>query len=64
MLEQTDTHSTDTRTHHYMSENSFENLSRVAYLVELLGIDELEEFGHGVQLVGRPGPDGQCANFG
>eukprot|EP00959_Pyramimonas_sp_CCMP1952_P330377 6917647-Pyramimonas_sp.AAC.1 len=34
------------------------------YLVELFGVDELEEFGRGVQLVGRPGPDGQCANFG
>eukprot|EP00959_Pyramimonas_sp_CCMP1952_P180317 3770645-Pyramimonas_sp.AAC.1 len=33
------------------------------YLVELFVIDELEEFWRGVELVGRPGENGQSDNF-
>eukprot|EP00959_Pyramimonas_sp_CCMP1952_P142621 2986136-Pyramimonas_sp.AAC.1 len=31
--------------------------------VPSFGIDELEEFRRGVELVGRPGQKGQCGNF-
>eukprot|EP00959_Pyramimonas_sp_CCMP1952_P455842 9472204-Pyramimonas_sp.AAC.1 len=34
------------------------------YLVELFGIDELEEVRRGVQLVGQPGPGGKCGDMG
>ncbi len=37
-------------------------LDAYKYLVELFGIDELEEFRRGVELVTRPGQKGQSDN--
>eukprot|EP00959_Pyramimonas_sp_CCMP1952_P065794 1373773-Pyramimonas_sp.AAC.1 len=37
---------------------------RRQYLGELFGIDELEEFRRGLELVGRPDQNGQCEDLG
>eukprot|EP00959_Pyramimonas_sp_CCMP1952_P364321 7629194-Pyramimonas_sp.AAC.1 len=46
------------------STGTHKKLCGILYLVELFGIDELEEFRRGVELASRPDQNGQCDHLG